>query len=143
MAILFFFIFSNFYTTTVTMPYKIVQTREKGQTILVIIPSLWEKNGSLWWPPKKTQNKLIKDEQSKPDKTEWKLMDCILKRNNLRTYQLAEAELSIMEGNSDTDLNDTVDMAAPPTTLVHDQELNYELMANNLVRYTYKLHILI
>ncbi|KAJ8729031.1 hypothetical protein PYW07_006727 [Mythimna separata] len=114
------------------MPYKIVQTIERGKTILVIVPSLWEENGNLWWPPKKTQYKLMKDEQSKPDKKEWKLMDCILKRNNILTYQQAEAELSIMEDNSDTDVNDT-GMVAPRTTVVQDhEEMKFEVMANKL-----------
>lgn len=89
------------------MPYKIVQTRERGETKLAVVPTSWEKNGKLWWPPKKIECRLTKDEQSKPDKKEWTLMDCVLKRNNIRTYQLAEAELLIIEENSDTDVNDT------------------------------------
>ncbi|KAL4714559.1 hypothetical protein ACJJTC_006605 [Scirpophaga incertulas] len=115
------------------MPYKIVQTIERGKTILVIVPYLWEENGNLWWPPKKTQCKLIKDEQSKPDQKEWRLMGCILKRNNIRTYQLAEAELSLMEENSDTDVNDA-GMNASRTTLVQNQEvMKFETIANNLI----------
>lgn len=60
----------------------------------------------------------------------WILMGCILKRTNIRSYQLAEAELSIMEENSDTDMDGN------RTTLVQNQELiNFEAIANKLVSY--------
>lgn len=123
------------------MPYKIVQTREKGQTKLAIIPTSWEKNGKLWWPPKKLEYRLTKDEQSKPDKKEWTLMDCILKRNNIQTYEHANAELLTMEENSDTDFNDTY-MVAPHTTENQNREASFEVMANKLVSFFFIFFLL-
>ncbi|CAG9789834.1 unnamed protein product [Diatraea saccharalis] len=64
-----------------------------------------------------------KDERSKPDKKEWRLMSCILKRNNIPTYELADAESSIMEENSDTDANDV--LIGPPTFSYLEGDDNY------------------
>lgn len=119
------------------MPYKIVQTLERGKLRLSIVPSSWEDKGNLWWPPKKILEKSIRDDQSKPTK-DWKLMNCILKRNNIPTYQQADNELSIMEQNSDTDVQDNVAAADHPcetVTYADQDEINFEILANNLVRY--------
>ncbi|PZC70365.1 hypothetical protein B5X24_HaOG202060 [Helicoverpa armigera] len=114
------------------MTYKIVQTIERGRKSLVIVPSFWEDKGKLWWPPKKTLFKLMKDDQSEPSK-DWKLMKCTLKRNNIQTYQLADDELSAMEENSDTDVQDTVVVEPRETVDLPSQgEINFELLANNL-----------
>lgn len=102
-----FFIFSNFFVPTIqntkylTKYYK-RKRKEKntGYYIGTIVPSLWEERGNLWWLPKKTDRKLTKYEQSKPNKKEWRLMACFLKRNNIQTYQLAEAELLINNGRN-------------------------------------------
>lgn len=119
------------------MPFKIIQTTERGKAILCVVPSLWEAKGVLWWPPKKMPyKKIIKDELSKPNKKEWRLMSCILKRDNIRTYELAEAELAIMETNSDTDVNDN----EPRVAVVQNKDdSKFELLANKLVRSFYSL----
>lgn len=121
------------------MPFKIIQTNENQRKMLVIVPSMWEENGHLWWPPKNTTKykTLMKDELSRPEKNQWKLMDCTLKRNNIRTYDLAEAELSIMEEKSDTDVNDMLltGMVRPVSTVANEELMEYELITNNLVSY--------
>lgn len=109
------------------MPYKIVQTVEKGKKTLVVIPSLWENEGKLWWPPRNIQFKVMKDEQSKPG-NDWKLMKCILKRSNILTYQQADSELSFMEENSDTDVNDN-----DTTIQLRETSQNFDVLAENLV----------
>lgn len=56
------------------MPFKIVQTKEVGRKApsLTIVPSGWEQNGVLFWPPKRLRNttagtKLIHDPNSVPE----------------------------------------------------------------------------
>jgi hypothetical protein len=85
-----------------TMPFKIVQTIEKGRSQLCIVPNLWEHKGLLRYPKKISDNKLARNENSKPQ-PDWRCMDCTVKRGSLSSYEQAEYELSIMLQNSDTD----------------------------------------
>lgn len=88
------------------MLFKIVSTSEPDGDRLCIVPSLWEFNGILSWPPKnKNILMLIKEERSKPS-PDWKKMNCDLKRQNLFTYAQAEIELESFERYSDTDVNE-------------------------------------
>lgn len=88
------------------MPFKIVSTSEPDGDRLSSVPSLWEYNGILSWPPKnKNILKLIKEERSKPS-PDWKKMNCDLKRQNLFSYTQAEIELESIERYSDTDVNE-------------------------------------
>ncbi|XP_063635192.1 uncharacterized protein LOC134805937 [Cydia splendana] len=97
------------------MPFKIVQTLERGGYRLTVVPSLWESNNILRWPPKsKNILRVIKDESSKPG-TDWEKMKCNVKRRQLSSYAQAEMELEIMERQSETDVNE----------LQHDQTLSH------------------
>lgn len=69
------------------MPLKIIQTFEKGNTVLTCVPHQWDRNGVLYWPRKRQQShKLQKDEGSQPDGTLHRL-NCTVKRWNIKTYQ--------------------------------------------------------
>lgn len=37
------------------MPYKIVQTIERGKAVLVAVPQQWEQDGILYWPRKNSE----------------------------------------------------------------------------------------
>lgn len=83
------------------MPFKIVQTYEDGEQCLSIVPSGWEIDGILWWPSTTSAAKLIQNEHSLPT-SKWKRMQCVKKRE-YRTKLEADAELAIMETNTDTE----------------------------------------
>ncbi|KAL4702371.1 hypothetical protein ACJJTC_018283 [Scirpophaga incertulas] len=88
------------------MPYKIVQTIEKGRPVLTAVPDGWEINGTLFWPKK--HEKLRRIEYSKPE-TNWRPINCILKRSNLSSFSQAEHEINSMSNASDTETdNDNV-----------------------------------
>lgn len=85
------------------MPYKIVQTYEKGFSRLTIVPTFWEAKGILHWPPKNRRHpKLIRDDRSRPGPG-WDTFRCVVKRKDLPSYEEADAELRIMEQHTDTD----------------------------------------
>lgn len=88
-----------------TMPYKIVQTIERGETCLTVIPSGWEENGILHWPKKNAVAKLSLEEFSRPS-PKWERINCVKKRE-FKTRAEAESELEKMECVSDTEADDT------------------------------------
>ncbi|XP_053601036.1 uncharacterized protein LOC128669862 [Plodia interpunctella] len=74
------------------MPFKIVQTLEKGKPVLTAVPHEWEKDGTLFWP-KNQADKLIKVEDIYPEDN-WIPIVCELKRDNLKSYGEAQAEVN-------------------------------------------------
>lgn len=121
------------------MPYKIVQTIEGGVATLSVVPALWETRGLLRWPPRSTKYpmKLLKDENSRPGPG-WDTLKCTLKRNNIRTYEDANSELTFMEQNTDTDNQENEYMSCPVTSepcQAKRNEVNFEAMAENLVSF--------
>lgn len=83
------------------MPFKVVQTMERGRLRLTAVPDQWEQNGTLFWPKNK-QEKLRRQENCNPDQT-WTTINCIVKRTNLRTFKDAENEIDAMSDRSDTE----------------------------------------
>lgn len=83
------------------MPFKVVQTMERGRLRLTAVPDRWERDGMLFWPKNK-QDKLRRVENCDPDQT-WTPINCIVKRNNLRTFKDAENEIDAMSDRSDTE----------------------------------------
>lgn len=64
------------------MPFKVVQTIQKGKIVLAYVPQQRECNGKLYWSKKyKHLKKLQKDEHSQPDQT-WNQFECVVKRKN-------------------------------------------------------------
>lgn len=82
------------------MPFKVVQTIERGTICISAVPSGWEKDGTLWWPPK-SQMGAVLDENSAP-KDKWKSFSCIVKRQ-FKTYKEASEEAEKMEAETDTE----------------------------------------
>lgn len=80
------------------MPFKVVQTVEKGQQMLCVVPSLWEKGGTLYWPSNRSRNFKDDSTQNKPDAT-FKKYQCVVKRDGVDTYQLAEQMMKRMENH--------------------------------------------
>lgn len=97
-----------------TMPFKIVQTVEKGRPRLSIVPSVWEDSGKLFWPTEKVKNRarLAKDENSFPSPN-WDILDCVVKRSYVATYAEAQTELRIMENYTDTDNETSASRPSP------------------------------
>lgn len=83
------------------MPFKIIQTKERGKFILSIIPDKWEQNTILHWPNRRVEE-LLEQESSCPDDS-WLTMKCQVKRTGLISKQSAEAELANMLQESDTE----------------------------------------
>lgn len=85
--------------------FKIVQTQERGKTLLSIVPHLWEKDNNLYWPPLNIKPKeldlMLKDEHSVP-LLNWTVYPCTLKRDKL-TMQQALQESKAMFAEFDTD----------------------------------------
>ncbi|XP_062554531.1 uncharacterized protein LOC134219712 [Armigeres subalbatus] len=86
------------------MPFKIVQTVEKGELCLSVVPSKWEEDGILHWPKKSVVARLCHDENSVPE-SNWEKLNCVLKRQNL-TYAGAYQELERMESIPDTEADE-------------------------------------
>ncbi|KAJ3664549.1 hypothetical protein Zmor_000107 [Zophobas morio] len=83
------------------MPFKIVQTIEGGRFYFSIVPSKWEKDGLLRWPPKSLLVKLAHVENSSPEE-KWETVNCVMKRE-LLTKEEAERELTRIERRCDLD----------------------------------------
>lgn len=95
------------------MPFKIVQTREKGNILLSIVPDQWEFDRTLRWPQSgklkpSVFNALIRDETSVPG-DDWLKVKCRLKRQ-CATYDEAVFNVKPMYNRSDTD----TDISLPP-----------------------------
>lgn len=84
------------------MTFKIVQTVENGRKLLTIVPHHWEQMGTLFWPRKSTVNAQDDSDSNKPDDKAHKYR-CIVKRQNLQTYDEAENILDVMQQQSDSD----------------------------------------
>lgn len=82
------------------MPYKIVQTVEKGKSVLTSIPDTWEDNGILKWPKKKAE-KLKKNDNNGPDNS-WLKSRCTVTLY-IESYEEAEKEIERMCDYSDTE----------------------------------------
>ncbi|XP_048481521.1 uncharacterized protein LOC125489538 [Plutella xylostella] len=83
-----------------SMPYKVVQTIEGGKICLSVVPSNWEKEGTLSWPKRSEASSML-DETSVPGKN-WSTYACILKRT-CSTYKTAGLAVKSMENVTDTD----------------------------------------
>lgn len=83
------------------MPYKIVETQEKGKKTLFYVPNDWENNNTLHWPKFKVET-LMAIEDSHPDAS-WSTMKCRVKRTGLVSITSAEEELAKMCAKSDTE----------------------------------------
>lgn len=75
------------------MPFKIVQTTERGANKLFIVPSGWESQRQVRFPKKPNEAAFVRNENSKP-RTEWPVLPCKVKRTGFLTYADAEEELS-------------------------------------------------
>ncbi|KAF9791794.1 hypothetical protein SFRURICE_020193 [Spodoptera frugiperda] len=82
------------------MPFKIVQTIERGKKFLSCVPSSWENENLLLWP-RKGSKKHQRNEYSVPGE-DWISIPCQLKRSDL-TYDEAQMELALMQRESDTE----------------------------------------
>ncbi|KAJ2938860.1 hypothetical protein O0L34_g18489 [Tuta absoluta] len=111
------------------MPFKIVETIEKGKPPSSIVPSSWERKGLLRWPPKKYAiNKLVTNENSVPQ-ADWLTIKCVLKRSSISSYSRAEEEIEMMAQYSDTsDVNDDGIINTSTNNIT-----NYNNMAENLM----------
>lgn len=97
------------------MPFKIVQTKEKGNILLSIVPDQWEFDRTLRWLQSgklkpSVFNALIRDENSVPD-DDWLKVKCCLKRQ-CATYDEAVVDVKQMYNRSDTDTD--ISMPPPP-----------------------------
>lgn len=84
------------------MPYKIVQTIEKGKSVLTAVPESWEQDGVLKWPKKVKEERLKVSEDSCPLDDWWKF-NCIVKRKDIISYDAAQREINRMCMYSDTE----------------------------------------
>lgn len=91
----------SLFTVRDDMPYKIVETVEKGKCKLFLVPNNWEQNNILHWPKWKVET-LLAAEDSYPDAS-WHNMKCQVKRTGLLLIANAEAELVKMCQKSDTE----------------------------------------
>lgn len=114
------------------MPFKIVQTNERGSTKLFIVPSGWESQRQLRYPKKPNESALVRNENSKP-RADWPVLPCKVKRTGFLTYADAEEELSIMMQHSDTDTGPAIYEAQRETQLAMSGLPDFNNMADQLV----------
>lgn len=106
--------------------FKIVQTHENENSLktLCVVPCAWEKDNILMWPPidpKKTATvnaarKLLQDVNSVPG-SDWQAIKCSMKRAGFKSKKVAEAELKIMQSNSDTSSTESDAEKMPPPSI--------------------------
>lgn len=113
------------------MPFKIIETYDEQQNKkeLCICPHKWEKHGVLKWPKKKSK-KLCKIEDSIPQPN-WTKINCIVKKNNIMSYEIAEEQLTEMLDCSTTEHEATELLSAFPPDLIGatNQLENFNIMA--------------
>ncbi|XP_045781638.1 uncharacterized protein LOC123878491 isoform X2 [Maniola jurtina] len=83
------------------MPFQIIETIERGKRLIETVPSTWTRDGYLFWP-KKNFLSLKKIEGSIPQH-DWKPYPCIILRDNILDYKVAEQEVALMSDATDTD----------------------------------------
>lgn len=129
------YIFINFLGK---MPFKIVETVEKGKSLLFIVPSLWETNGILKWPKNCLDvRKLVMNENCLPA-TGWSASRCRVKRHSIPSFSEAERELELMLERSDTD--DTDREIQNSKVQFQKENVNYNALAEQLVCIFFLLH---
>lgn len=120
------------------MPFKIVETVEKGKSLLFIVPSLWETNGILKWPKNCLDvRKLVMNENCLPA-TGWSASRCRVKRHSIPSFSEAERELELMLERSDTD--DTDREIQNSKVQFQKENVNYNALAEQLVCIFFLLH---
>ncbi|CAG9790335.1 unnamed protein product [Diatraea saccharalis] len=114
------------------MPFKVMQTMERGCLRLTTVPEQWEKNCILLWP-KTNAEKLRRRENCYPDPT-WTAFNCILKRNHLRSFKDAENQIDAMSNRSDTETeNEYRNKSLSATTQREPLSQSFNKMAQELV----------
>lgn len=109
------------------MPFKIIQTKERGKFILSIIPDKWEQNRILHWPKRRVED-LLEQESSCPDDS-WLTMKCQVKRTGLISKQSAEAELANMLQESDTETEGSTPLTSN-AKLINVAQHNFDEIAS-------------
>ncbi|KAF5299364.1 hypothetical protein FQR65_LT19520 [Abscondita terminalis] len=81
--------------------FKIVQTIEKGALLLSVVPSKWENNGKLWYPPSKMSSRKLFQNCTQPPGTDENLYEQPVQdkaRSGRETLKkLPSIELTIVE----------------------------------------------
>lgn len=105
------------------MSFKIAQTNEKGKLNLCVVPTGWESDGILWWPPAKSKMnnstflKMQCDGTSQPE-ADWVKVNCIIKRKDILSFAAASKEcqymISMSDTNSSSDEADASKIMPPP-----------------------------
>lgn len=99
------------------MPFKIIQTKERGNILLSVVPDCWELDGIVKWPQSgkikiSTFIAMQRDENSLPG-IDWVDVKCRLKRQ-CATYEEAVKQSKEMSDQSDTEASDAM---PPPVVL--------------------------
>ncbi|KAG5870559.1 hypothetical protein JTB14_010625 [Gonioctena quinquepunctata] len=95
--------------------FKIVETIEKGNKELTVVPKRWEQCGTLFWP-KKFAYKYQQDPKSAPDPN-WMFIPCKTKRQGFASFRMAEAELSKMLDTNES-ITENEEQQSPSTILI-------------------------
>lgn len=65
--------------------FKVVKTVEDGEIFICAVPSTWEMNSILSWPPGLNIEKLRSNPLSKP-RSSWRQISCTVKRDCIQTF---------------------------------------------------------
>lgn len=88
------------------MPFKIVQTEERGTHYLEIVLDHWENDGISFWPKTGLSRRHKDDSVSNRPDDSFLEVPCKLKRGNIESFEKAKNILEVMQQNDDTDNND-------------------------------------
>lgn len=70
--------------------FKVVVTLDSNnEKSFCAVPSQWEENGIIYWPPKDLLCKVRCNPHSVPNKNEWEAEECLVKMNNIITFREA------------------------------------------------------
>ncbi|XP_055681667.1 uncharacterized protein LOC129791929 [Lutzomyia longipalpis] len=68
--------------------YSIVKTIEKNGPAIVAIPSIWVKDGHLYWPRDNRNLRKLRRKQAVPEET-WEKLNCEIKKHGITTWDEA------------------------------------------------------
>lgn len=99
--------------------FKIIETIEKGERKIAAVPSGWESNGELMWPPPNKLNKLIKNASRPPGTIQegWKKFSCVVVQSNINSMYEARDRLRNMSDFTETSGNEGSFVCPPAETI--------------------------
>lgn len=128
----------------VTTPhFKIVQTTKSGGELdLAAVPFQWENDGMVLWPTRSNENVMssLMNPASLPGKG-FKPHKCVVKRQNILTWEQAQSMIDVMEQHSDTAASSASECDAAKEMMPPPKQTRTSIKSRPLRSFTTKIPI--